>query len=39
MTYEIECMCEKCNCNKITLLVSIVCDSCLKGGHMDKNTF
>ena len=33
MSYEIECVCEKCNCNKTALLVTAVCDSCLKENH------
>jgi len=34
--YEIGCMCEKCNCDKITLLVTSVCDSCLNDNHEEK---
>jgi len=30
---EIGCMCTKCNCNNTSLLVTAVCDSCLKGNH------
>ncbi len=30
---EITCMCDKCNCNNTTLLVTAVCDSCLKENH------
>ena len=30
---EIVCMCDKCDCSKTTLLVTAVCDSCLKGNH------
>jgi len=30
---EIGCMCYKCNCNKTSLLVTAVCDSCLNGNH------
>jgi len=37
MSYEIECVCEKCNCNKITPLVTAICDSCLKDKHVDES--
>ena len=33
---EIGCMCEKCNCDKIALLVTSVCDSCLNGNHEEE---
>ena len=33
---EIGCMCTKCNCNNTSLLVTAVCDSCLKGNHTNQ---
>jgi len=34
---EIGCMCTKCNCNKTALLVTAICDSCLKGNHTNQS--
>jgi len=33
---EIGCMCVKYNCNKTSLLVTAICDSCLKGNHTNQ---
>ena len=34
---EIRCMCEKCDCNKLVLIVVSICESCLKGKHASKS--
>ena len=33
---EIRCMCEKCDYNKLVLIVVSICESCLKGKHVNK---
>ena len=30
-------MCTKCNCNKTALLVTSICDSCLKENHTNQS--
>lgn len=36
---KIGCMCEECDCDKKTLLVTSICDSCLKGEHRNNSNF
>jgi len=31
----IECMCEKCDCNNASLMVTCICDSCLKENYKE----
>lgn len=37
MMDENGCMCEGCDCKRTTLLVTAVCDSCLKGEHSNES--